>query len=987
MKHISTKIFSASKVVATAIFLLLAGLQTAKACHGVALVSLVETNTGTSMTLDGMSDVATCGCGPYYIQVEVTCQPTFAGNPPFYTDPSWNTSGQPYYQSILNIPGYSAPAWTDACALEPYTTLVVPFANLCPGTLYHWRYRENPTAGTPSGWFPLTDFTTPGLPPASVLVATSELLSTGNPQYSGCPGDLFQLEANVTGGCPGATYAYTWTPATGLSNPNIANPVCTLSTNITYTVTTSGGCFTITTADDTVSLTIGPPPIAGIPTASPTGICSGQSSWIVLGGQSAGTIQWQVSTNGITWFNVVGATNDSLNTGPLSSSLYYHAIVTGTGWPGTGCGSATSPPVQVTVNASPIADAGLNTSICSGGCTNLTGTGGVTYTWQPGNLSGPTINVCPSANTTYTLYITDASGCSDSDFVSVNISIPSVTASPSVSICNGNTTVLVASGPGGQTYSWQPSGSLTGATTSNPTASPTVTTTYTVTATNSFGCIAIDSVTVQVTSAPPITASNDTSLCNGGSAILTASGATTYTWNPGNLSGSTITVGPVNTTTYVVTGNTNNCISYDTVVVTVAPPLSVYAGPDFDVCNGTQITLNVGVSGGIYSWTPSASIIGSSTTQSILAAPTGTTSYTVNVTDANGCVSADTIMITVNPGPNVTASTTDNSICIGQSTSLSAAGASSYVWTPSVGVSNPTQATTNANPSNTTTYLVTGTDANGCIDTAMITIYVNPLPVVYLVTTPTECGDSTGTISVGGVITGTAPFIYSVGSTTFPMPITNLVLGTYTITTTDANGCSSSGPVSVGFVNTASVNATANPTFGTYPLLVNFGATGSAGVNNYIWTFGDSNTGTGTSPSNTYLGPGGYQVVVMAYNDIPGCAVYDTLYILVVEEATIALPNVFTPNADAINDGFSATISGVQEISIQMFNRWGNLIYSGKQAGLASAPADVVLWDGKAKSGNVAEDGVYYYVISAIGYDQKEYPMQGFVHLITTPQQ
>lgn len=1063
MKQFSTKNSGIIKAIAIAVLMVFAGVKSANACHGVPLLNLVETNTGTSVTLDGNSDGQTCGCGPYWLEVEVTCQPSFAGAPPVYTDPSWNTAGQPYYHSTLNIPNYNAAnGWPDQCLLEPYLQLVIPFADLCPGTLYHWRYREAVygPGGTNSAWFNLTDFTTSGAPPSSILTATSELLSTGNPQYSGCPGDLFQLEANVSGGCPGATYQYQWTPITGLSNPNIANPVCTLSTNITYTVTTSGGCFTVTSADDTVNLSIGPAPTPGIATPFPDSICSGQSSLIVLTGQSAGTIQWEVSTNGVTWFTVAGGTNDSLNTGPLGSSLYYHAIVTGTGWPGTGCGSVISPATQVVVAASPTANAGNNTSVCPGGCTNLTATGGVTYTWQPGNLSGSTVNVCPPGPTTYTVFVTNALGCSDSDMVTVNISLPTVTASPSVSICNGNSTILVASGPNGQTYSWQPAGTLTGANTANPTATPTATTVYTVTATSSAGCTVTDSVLVSVTTAPPTIASQDTSLCNGGFATLVASGATSYTWNPGNQSGTSITVSPVTTTTYVVTGNTNNCLSYDTVVVTVAPPSSVYAGPDFSVCGGTQVTLNVGTSGGTYAWTPTASIIGASNTQSVIAAPTGNTSYTVNVTDANGCISADTVNVTVNAAPTIVASTPIDTICFGQSTLLNAVGGVGYAWSPNVGLSSTTGATVNSTPSNTTTYTVNGTDANGCTSMSTVTIVVNPNPVVGFTSTASPCGGAAGTIAFFGTTAGTAPFTYTInsipttmpvtglapglyaveytdangctglvgvdvysidplvnftsiatecgdtsgqiqfvnassgvapftyqiGSTTVPMPITGLAAGNYTVQYTDANGCTGVTGVTVFTQNTAFVSASANPNFGTYPLPVTLTATGSSGLTNWFWTFGDANTGTGQTTGNTYGAPGVYTVVVVAYNDDPACAVTDTIYVTVVEEATMALPNIFTPNEDASNDFFAATVSGVSDINCQIYDRWGALIYEGAQSGLAATPQIIQLWDGK-DGGKVASDGVYYYVVTATGYDTKSYPMQGFVHLSTAPKQ
>lgn len=989
MKHTFTKTHSFLKVIGLVAVMLFLGVKSAHACHGVIIGNPTQTINSTNVVINGNSDAATCGCGPYWMEVELTCNPAgFTGAPPVPSSPLWGTI--PWYHSLLDVPTHNAANnWLEQCVTEPYLPITIPFSQLCPGTVYYWRVREYVEGANSAGpWSGTQQFLTPGVPPSAVLTTTSQLQSTGNPQYSGCPGDIFQLNASVSGGCPGATFQYVWSPSAGLSNPYIANPVCTLSTNVTYTLTVTGGCFTITANDDTVNLRVGPPPTAGTPQAFPTSLCSGQSAWVVLNGQGAGAIQWEVSTNGVNWFNLPGANDDSLNTGPLSASLYYHAIVTGTGWPGSGCGSSVSPPVQVTVNPSPNANAGPDNSTCSGGCVNLTGSGGVTYNWLPGNLPGQTVNVCPPSSTTYTLIVTDANGCSDSDFVVINISTPSVTASPSVSICNGNSTILVASGTQGQTYSWQPAATLTGPNTPNPTATPTVTTTYTVTATNIFGCTATSTVLVQVTNAPPITASSDTSLCNGGSATLSVTGAATYSWSPGPLTGSTVVVSPVTTTTYVVTGNTNNCISTDTVIVTVAPPLVVYAGPDFSICSGTQVTLNVGLTNGTYSWAPASSIIGATNTQSVVAAPTGNTSYTVNVADANGCVSSDVINITVNPLPNVSVSSPDVTLCVGQSTFVNAIGASNYVWTPAVGLTSPTMASTPAQPANTTTYMVTGTDANGCVNTDTITIFVseNPLPLMSSVST--ECGDTTGQIVLDGISGGTPPYVYTIGSQTVTLPVTHLLPGTYLVTTTDANGCTGNNGVIVYTQNTSAVDAFASPNYGAYPLTSNFNANGSAGVNNYTWTFqgGVPATATGQNPAGIVFGaPGVYEVVVTAWNDNPQCAVYDTIYITVVEQATMALPNIFTPNADAHNDFFAATISGVSDINVEIYNRWGNLIYKGSQGGLTASPQIVQLWDG-TDGGKAASDGVYYYIVSALGYDLKTYPMSGFVHLVTGPQ-
>lgn len=958
--------------------------QTAKACHGTSVITPVFTPVANGINVDGNSDPATCGCGPYYMQVEVAFTAAcFTGNAPVCTSSSWNT--YPWYYSLLNVPNYTAAnGWPDNCVLEPYNTCFIPYADLCPGTSYVMRVREYVCGSSSAGaWSATYSFTTPGVPPNVTLVTTANV-------YTACPGDLIQLDAVATGGCPGALFNYSWSPTTGLSNPNIANPVLTVQPASTvYTVTLTSGCGApvASTTDDTVGIVVGPPPIAGSVTAVPTSVCSGGSSVLTVSGQDpASTIQWQISTNGINWFNISGATSTTFNTGAISTTLYYQAVITGSGWwPGSGCGSNTTAPVIVTVNPSPAADAGANTTICNGGCANLTGSGGASYDWQPVSQTSQNITVCPTSTTTYTLTVTDANGCTGTDQVTVNISTPSVTASPDVSICTGNNTILVASGPNGNTYNWTPSATLTGANTANPTATPATTTTYTVTSTNAFGCTAVDSVVVTVTPAPPLTVSNDTAMCAGGAATLSASGATTYSWSPGNMSGSSISVSPASTTTYVVTGNNNNCISTDTIVVAITPPPAVYAGPDFSICSGTQATMNVSTTGNSYSWQPTTGIIGSTTQQNVVINPTTSTAYTVTVVGASGCISSDTISVNVNPTPTVTATSPDNTICIGQTTSVSSSGALAYTWIPSVGIQNPNQVTSAANPTNTTTYQVIGVDANGCADTAAITINVNPNPDVYITSTPSECGDSTGTFSFAGITAGTGPFTYQINNQPISgLPVGGFPSGWYTFTVTDANGCVSYEQVNIGQVNTAYLNAAASPNFGVYPLPVNFVSNGSSGLTNWNWNFGDplSTNSNLQNPSNTYTTPGVYTVVVAAWNDDPACVVFDTLSIEVVEQATIAMTNVFTPNNDGTNDMFTAKISGVQEIKVEVFDRWGRLVHESNASGIAGSPQDYPLWDGKAGNGNVAADGVYYYVIRAIGYDTKEYPVTGFVQLL-----
>ncbi|HTL81905.1 MAG TPA: gliding motility-associated C-terminal domain-containing protein [Bacteroidia bacterium] len=956
--------------------LFIAGTKSAYACHGVGVINPTFTPTASGINIDASSDASTCGCGPYYLQAEVAFTAAcLTGNAPACGSPSWNT--YPWYFSLLNVPNYTAAnGWPDACAVEPYNTITIPYSDLCPGTSYVIRVREFVCgSGSAGGWSFVYTFTTPGIAPTVSVAATANV-------YTGCPGDPIQLNVSASGGCPGTTYNFSWNPTTGLSNPNIANPVCTLpNANIVYTVTITSQCGAPVAAsvDDTVGLTIGPPPNPGVVSGAPLSVCSGGNSTLTLTGQDpSSSVQWQISNNGTTWFNISGATSNSYNTGAISTNLYYQAIVTGSGWwPGSGCGSATSNSVQIAISPAPVVNAGANQTICNGTCANLSGSGGVTYNWQPGNQSTSNITVCPLTTTTYTLTVTDANGCTGTGSVTVNISTPSVTASPDVSICSGNTTILLANGPNGNTYSWSPAGSLTGANTANPTASPLSTTTYTVTATNSFGCTAVDSVMVTVTAPQPLNVSNDTSMCAGGSAVLSVSGATTYSWQPGNMSGSSNTVSPATTTTYVITGSTNNCQSVDSIVVTISPPPNVFAGPDFSICSGAQATLNVAAAG-TYQWQPSSSIIGSSTSQSVVINPTSPTSYTITVTGANGCVSTDVVNVGVNAAPNVNATANPAAFCPGGSTTLTATGGTSYQWTPNIALTSTTSASPTASPSNNTTYQVVGTNAAGCTDTATVTVTVFPAPNYFLIPDPTECGDSTGSLTDGGIVSGTAPFTYTIGANTYnSLPITGLASGGYSVLVTDANGCTALENVNIGSVNTATVDGSADTYFGVYPLTVNFTAVGSAGVNTYSWSFG-ANT---QNASFTYTTPGTYTVMVTAYNDLSGCAVYDYLTITVVDQALIALPNVFTPNADGTNDDFAAVVSGVKSIKVEIFNRWGGSVYEGEVQGLASSSQTVALWNGQGGSKATA-DGVYYYVITAVGYDDKTYPFQGFVQLI-----
>lgn len=941
MKHISlTKTF---RLAFLSLVFLLTYSAKSYACHGTGLLNITQTPSASGVTVNADSDPATCGCGPYRMEVEVICM-----NASF--------TGVYNYSSLL-LGGTTA----DACALEPYDPCFIPYSDLCPGGTYIWRAREF-VMGSGSGgpWSGTFTFTVPGVSPP--VVASSNI----NPATV-CVGQTVTLSANGTGGCSN-NYTYSWAPTAGLSNPNSASTTALVSGPTTYTVTITD-CMGIT-GTSTVAVAIGAPPTAGTASANPISICSGQSALVVLSGYN-GNIQWQMSPNGTSWFNITGATNDSLSTGALSSSLYYQAVVSG-----SGCGTATSNPVQVTINPSPNAQASAaNPTVCLGSSTTLNGSGGTNYTWNPGNMSGSSVSVSPTGNTTYTLVVSDANGCVDSTNVTVNVSSITASASPDVSICTGSSVTLIATGNGATGYNWQPNTALSpNNTVANPVANPASTTTYTVTVNNANGCTSVDSVTVTVTPAPPTLASSDTTLCAGGSANLTASGATQYTWNPGNQSGASISVSPSTTTTYTVQGNNGGCISYDSVTVNITPPPSVNVGPDFSICSGTNATLSANNGVG-YLWAP-----GGQTTPNIVVSPSGQTTYTVTVTGAGGCISTDQITVSVNPNPVVTANTAQSNICQGNTTTVSASGASNYIWAPTNAVTNPAAASTTANPASTTTYTVTGADANGCSDTATVTVNVVPIPQIGgIYSAPTICGDTTGTITIGAVNGGMGPFTYTVNgvpSTPVNGMFGNYVDGTYTVTVTDAIGCTSSTSTIIGMMNTATVNGSASPMVGVYPLPVNFGASGSTGVNNYDWNFGDgSPIASGANQNHTYAASGTYTIIVTGYNDYQQCSDNDTIIVQVFEQAQIAVPNVFTPNGDGTNDLFMATTQGVKQAQYDIYDRWGVLIRT-------VIGDDQIGWDGKNKGGTVVPDGTYYYIATFTGYDDTQYVEKGFLTLL-----
>jgi gliding motility-associated-like protein len=197
--------------------------------------------------------------------------------------------------------------------------------------------------------------------------------------------------------------------------------------------------------------------------------------------------------------------------------------------------------------------------------------------------------------------------------------------------------------------------------------------------------------------------------------------------------------------------------------------------------------------------------------------------------------------------------------------------------------------------------------------------------------------------------------------------------GTYTLTVTDNAGCTFNQTVVVNSVLGVIASFTASPSSGTSPLTVTL-SNSSNGASDYLWDFGNGTSSILTNPSVVYTENGTYNILLIAYNGSFACSDTTTVTINVFDEALIVVPNVFTPNGDLTNDLFVVHSQGIKELTGTIFNRWGNKIYEWNGS-------PTIGWDGK-HNGKEAEDGVYFYVIKAFGFDGKEYDASGFVQLL-----
>jgi PKD repeat protein len=389
---------------------------------------------------------------------------------------------------------------------------------------------------------------------------------------------------------------------------------------VVLTVTNANGSNTATQA---ITISSTPAPNAG----ADVSLCAGSAT--TLNATGATSYTWGPATG------LSATTGSSVTAAPGVTTTYTLTASNGA--------CSASDTIKVTVNPLPTIAAAGSDTVCAGTSVPLAATGTNSFVWQPGPMTGFTVVVTPAVTTTYTVVGTDQNGCSDTAFVTVTVNPSPVVTASATSSCSGSQATLTAAG-NAVSYSWMP-GSMTGTTI---TVTPTSTTTYTVTGTGANGCTSTATATVNVGNAVNIAATGPSTVCSNASATLAVTGAATYTWMPGSMTGSVVTVSPTTNTTYTVIGtDANGCSDTTTVSISVLTAPTVTAGSPGTICVG-ETTVLAATGGSTYTWSPSTGL-SCTNCQAPVASPTVTTAYTVTATAANGCSASANTVVFVNP--------------------------------------------------------------------------------------------------------------------------------------------------------------------------------------------------------------------------------------------------------------------------------------------------------------------------------------------------
>lgn len=735
-------------------------------------------------------------------------------------------------------------------------------------------------------------------------------------------------------------------------------------------------------ASDTANLLVRPP--LAVNAGRDTLICYGNSYNLNAAGSGGDTIAYQFQWQGFP----AGKTN---KVSPTTRTVYRVAL-------DDACTHYDAfDSIVVNVRAPLALSAGRDTTICLGRNTRLSATlnggdaSGYSYRWMPGNLSTSSILVSPASTTVYTITAWDQ--CTPDTF-SLNLNVQvrpalSLTSSRDTTICLGRSVQLntIASGGLGATHNirWN-QGLGTG---NSKTVNPAVRTVYR--AILSDGCSVMEDtafVTVDVRPGLTLRLSSDTTVCRGRPAAIQtfASGGLAsgrvVKWNQGLSDGFLQIVNPNTTTTYQAVLSDGCSVRNDTqqVVVRVFDPLSVRTNNDTTLCFGNPVRLLSQASGGngnySFRWENSASpvpVLGSGSFLDL--SPTST--LRVRLVLQDGCtVIPDTAYTFIRVLPNLSLRTSpDTAVCAGQPARLRARtsggnGNYRYTWTD-LSTGSPVSSDSNVlvNPTGNTLYRVQVGD--GCTNsqpTANVQVTVVPMPVAGL-TAPDTVSCDPGVFSVRN--NSSAAVRYRLENRPYSGMDTILRLST------GVRDVSIYAYNSLGCANTASIRFTIHPTptagFTFTPTDPFEGQTvqfidQSTGANTWEWqlphgTFNSSNISPWTTKDS------GVWALQQIVRNSEGCADTARGIIRVGIGYYLWVPTAFTPNGDGFNDVWKPEVRGARKYRVQVFNRWGQEVFSSDDPSKGWAPEN-------------PQEGVYAYTITLINAFEQRRTERGNITLL-----
>jgi len=608
--------------------------------------------------------------------------------------------------------------------------------------------------------------------PPSVYIPIQYSLNGGSPQttniFAGLAAGTYTINVTDAIGCTGST-TITITQGTGVTATIATTPTsCSGANNGTITVTPGGGSFpyqyslnggalqgsnifsglaagnyTIRVVDvngcnSTYPVTINPG-VALNATISKTNVsCNGAADGTITVNISTGTPPYQFSLDNVTWFT------SNIFTGLTAGTytVYYRD--------NNAC--TNSQPITITQPAVLNATLTSQAPRCFGyndGSIVVTPSGGTgpyqysldNVTWQSGGtFSGLVAGM-------YTVYCSDVNACTI--IRTITLTQPPVLSGTAVAMdasCNGGADGQIITTANGGTVPYGFSLGIPPLQSSN--TFNVVPGTYSIMIVDANACVLnIPNVVVGLSNNLSVTASPDVTICEGTSTqLIVTSNATQFSWTQGSsLSNASIqnpVANPKVTTQYIVTATFGQCSGKDTIAVNVNPAPIPNAGPDVEICYGQDYTLQD--SGGAqFIWTP-PSTLSNVALSNPLSTPPQTTTYSLSVIDSNGCASLiqDQVIVTVTPPIIVKTNPSDTVVFSGDKFQLLASsGATSYSWSPGVGLSNPFIANPVLTVSSDVTFHVIATTPAGCRGDGKVTVKVFKGPEIYMPTGFTPNGD------------------------------------------------------------------------------------------------------------------------------------------------------------------------------------------------------------------------------------------------------